>query len=114
MTLYDDELMQSAQANYITGSRYGWRFKQAIPNLNLSKRSKPDFEPPPPALVSAEPKKRGRPKGGTKDPVKLAAREAARAAQEAARGARRDERKRLKAEKLAREQAKREAKAKQR
>jgi len=42
--LHDEELQQGAQANWKTGPKHGWRFKQAVPGLNLNRRSKPEFE----------------------------------------------------------------------
>lgn len=44
MLLHDEDLSQSALANWKTGPKHGWRFKQSIPGLNLHKRSKPEFE----------------------------------------------------------------------
>ena len=42
--LHDEELSQGAQANWKNGPKHGWRFKCAVPGLNLHKRAKPEFE----------------------------------------------------------------------
>lgn len=40
LTLHDEELQQSAHANYVTGPKHGWRFKLGAPGLNLLGRSR--------------------------------------------------------------------------
>lgn len=86
--LYDEDNMQSAMANFITGPRHGWRFKLPIKGLSLHKR-----EPPPVPTEgtqkteqrsddgSNEPKRRGRPKGSkNRSRAELSAEKTAKAA----------------------------------
>jgi len=70
--MHDEEYKQSAQTNYLTAPKSGWRFKQPVPGLNLYKRSKPSYEAPKVVASKVQPvdddgnpveKKRGRPKG---------------------------------------------------
>ena len=99
--LHDEDLHQGAQANWKTGPKHGWRFKQTIPGLNLHKRTKPEFEAKQAAAAikeaskptTTEPgvkRKGGRPKG-SKNAVSPE-RAASKAAKEASILRRREER----------------------
>lgn len=68
--LYDEDNMQSAMANFITGPRHGWRFKIPVKDLSLHKREAPSQPTqvtqksnPERTDGSSESKRRGRPKG---------------------------------------------------
>ena len=98
--LHDEELSQGAMANWKNGPQHGWRFKCAVPGLNLHKRAKPEFTP-----VVSKPvvlndngdivkKKGGRPLGTkNRSPAERAAAQKAEAEKRAAKALRREARK---------------------
>lgn len=51
LSLHDEDLCQTAQANWKTGPKHGWRFKLASPSFSFSGRDKPDFQPKAPKKV---------------------------------------------------------------
>lgn len=98
--LHDEELSQGAQANWKNGPKHGWRFKCAVPGLNLHKRAKPEFTPvvSKPVVLEADgtvaPKKGGRPLGTkNRSPAERAAAQKAEAEKRAAKALRREARK---------------------
>lgn len=87
LMLIDEELQRQAMSNYITGTRYGYRFKlptAKMPDLGKRRRGRPKklvlVEPAPtPADETSTVKRgRGRPKGSKNRPAEV--REAERAA----------------------------------
>jgi len=102
MHLHDEANQQAAMANFVTGPRHGWRFKQPIPGLNLNKREAPKQptravqEPSKPQVDESGqpvPKRIGRPKGSkNRSPEQIRADEAAKAREKAEKKAARQAR----------------------